>query len=606
MGFDISGNTHIDKPVINMDFVSDKSIDKRFYCVRGSTATYFDGKSVKGSENLLKWSQATTGWSNAGLTLTNNAVAAPDGTTTAMQLTETTDNSAHNIFVQNYAAIGLQSVLSVFVKRNGRDVQLLVGGNDVDNSNNTYANFDLANGTLGTVGSGVQDATITDYGNGWYRISIAYCSIVSSSQATVLALITSSTASKDQNYTGDGSSGVYAWGFQKEHSVHKKPGAYQPTTSAAKGRYIAHLATSSNHTPRIEHEPDTFKPKGLLLEATATNRIVRSEDFTNSWTLDDITVYSNAAISPTGELNASKICKSNTTDVHQMYLSFSHSAGLISGSFFAKAGEETTLKTTIFNSTDTHVVNVNWDLSAGTATITAGTTGNKTTMTECGDGWYLCTCSGTATTTSSAFYFYPNNSGTHQGNAFNGIYLFGVQAEDGEWPTSYIPTSGATVTRNNENLYLEDADTIINNENYSIYLDVHVQFRYGLSYPTVFAYRASTDTNTRQDMFIVGSNGALSNNFVYNSTTLSQFAHGNYTTGEFDKKHVVTYNQLGEGHKGMVTGGTYRATGTNVFIGNKKDQIRMGNSTRMIFRFFKVYNTSFTQSQIEEMVESDG
>jgi len=82
--------------------------------------------------------------------------------------------------------------------------------------------------------------------------------------------------------------------------------------------------------------------------------------------------------------------------------------------------------------------------------------------------------------------------------------------------------------------------------------------------------------------------------------------HGNYTTGEFDKKHVVSYNHLGGAHKAMVTGGTYRTTGTNVFIGNQKDQITMGNSTRMIFRFFKVYNTSFTQSQIEEMVESDG
>src|SRR6056300_806750 len=193
MGFDISGNTHIDKPVINMDFVSDKSIDKRFYCVRGSTATYFDGKSVKGSENLLKYSQSTTGWAGSNMNTTNNAVAAPDGTTTAMQLTENTATGAHNVYTNNYSSIGLQSVFSVFVKRNGRDVQLLCGSNDTDNISNTYANFDLANGTLGTVGSGVQDATITDYGNGWYRISIAYCSIVSTSQATVLGFITSTT-----------------------------------------------------------------------------------------------------------------------------------------------------------------------------------------------------------------------------------------------------------------------------------------------------------------------------------------------------------------------------------------------------------------------------
>lgn len=606
MGFDISGNTHIDKPVINMDFVSDKSIDKRFYCVRGSTATYFDGKSVKGSENLLKYSQAIAGWTSTNMGRTDNAVAAPDGTTTAMQLTESTATAAHNIYAQNYSSIGLQSVFSVFVKRNGRDVQLLVGNNDVDNINNTYANFDLANGTLGTVGSGVQDATITDYGNGWYRISIAYCSIVSDTQATVLGFITSTTAGRDEYYTGDGSSGVYAWGFQKEHSIHKKPSAYVPTTTLAKARYIAHLATAKIHTPRIEHEPDTFKPKGLLIESAATNQIVRSEDFTSTWGADNITVYSNATISPTGELNASKICKSNTTDSHQLAIGFSHSAGLISGSFFAKAGEETTLKSTMYNSTDTHIVNVTWDLSAGTYAFNNTTTGYKASMTYCGDGWYLCTCTGTATTTSSTFYFYPKDAGTHQGNAFNGIYLFGVQAEDGEWPTSYIPTSGTTVTRSSENLILDNADTIINNENYSIYLDAHVQFRYGLGYPNVFAYRASTDANTRQDLFFVGSNGSLANNFVYNSTTLTQLPHGNYTTGEFDKKHVVSYNHLGGAHKAMVTGGTYRTTGTNVFIGNQKDQIRIGNSTRMIFRFFKVYNTSFTQSQIEEMVESDG
>ena len=97
----------------------------------------------------------------------------------------------------------------------------------------------------------------------------------------------------------------------------------------------------------------------------------------------------------------------------------------------------------------------NVNLTNGVVEVESGQT---TTVSAFGNGWYRITCVATATTGSG--YWFVNitdnpsmaRNGNYIGNGTDGLYLFGVQTEQGSYPTSYIPTNGQSggVTRQAE------------------------------------------------------------------------------------------------------------------------------------------------------------
>jgi hypothetical protein len=175
-------------------------------------------------------------WPKYRVTVTANAVVAPDGTTTADKIVEDNTNSYRG--VTGYRSglsvtAGVRYTFSIYLKAAERNWVLLALG-DGSRFGDCSANFNLANGTIGTYNQGAASpamtAAITYAGDGWYRCQInATC--LSTSVTSVAVGIQLCSGDNVAVYTGDNVSGVYAWGGQFEAGA--EASSYIPTTTGA-------------------------------------------------------------------------------------------------------------------------------------------------------------------------------------------------------------------------------------------------------------------------------------------------------------------------------------------------------------------------------------
>jgi hypothetical protein len=207
------------------------------------------------------------------------------------------------------------------------------------------------------------------------------------------------------------------------------------------------IQTAAVNAPRFDHNPTTGESLGLLVEESRTNLVLRSEEFDNaSWTKVNLTITPNTTTAPNGTITADSVIPNTITSIFYTQQDVTTTASTIyTWSVYLKANGFSWVFLDAFDGSNHRT----WfDIANGVVgTVEAG---NTSTITSVGNGWYRCTLtrlSAGGLVSYAVALVSGNNALTGTGNSTNGVYAWGAQTEAGAFPTSYIPTTTAAVTR---------------------------------------------------------------------------------------------------------------------------------------------------------------
>ena len=426
-----------------------KTIDGKYYprdmtFTRATTGTRVNeaGLVELVPYNLLQRSEEFDNaiWTKTTASVVANATTSPIGTLTADNLIP---NAVTFGLVQQTANItaNVPNTFSIYVKYNGISTFQLQTRDNANNANVALVFFNVLTGVISVAPSASgaysnASADIESVGNGWYRLSLTSTSNISVTSKFRLV-----------GDLSDGVNGYFIWGAQLVEGT--QPLDYLPTTDRL-------------DIARIDYS--TGEPV-LLLEPQRTNLALQSSSFDNTTTwingiggtgVNPIRT-ANAIISPSGIQDADTIVfdrgagntLSDQSIINQQitiattgtyYFSVwlkATASGDIGKQVFIRCGNAAALQAV--------TLTANWVRYETTASVTAGSNG------------FQVGSRGTITTSNSV-----------------SVDLWGAQLEAGSYATSYIPTTSATVTRNQEVCLKTGASALIGQTEGTLYAEFNL------------------------------------------------------------------------------------------------------------------------------------
>ena len=435
--------------------------------------------------NLILNSQEVALWAtNAGPTINSNVATAPNGTFTADRINAAAAY-ASGVYQVFTSVSGQIYTLSVSVKNDSSATSLLIG-NDA-NPGTGYVLFNPTTGAITSVAGSVTASSVINEGNGWYRVSITYVS-TGTPNAFVIYSVTG------------GVNSFFVWGAMANIGSTALP--YQPTTDRL-------------NYPRITYQ----NGRGALLsEPQRTNVLTNSQNFNlTPHTLQNATVTTGSGISPDGTNNANKLISSGgSSTFYRWYDNLGALGGTYVYSIFAKADSGSMQYVCIgINTNASNGPNNVVEYNIVNGTVSRNPYGVTAYVEPYKDGWYRlvhiynlgtagsfvhpCIAISNGTATLSTFQnLWDSTAGQY-------VYLWGSQYEAGSFPTSYIPTTSATVTRPADASSDTSATSVIGQTEGVIYSDLffepngaernYIYLNDSTGYNAGFCYLVGSSTN---------------------------------------------------------------------------------------------------------------
>ena len=215
------------------------------------------------------------------------------------------------------------------------------------------------------------------------------------------------------------------------------------------------LKMASVNTPRLDYGPTGGnQPQGVLIEESRTNLMYYSGVYNGgSWSTGQSTATNFATTAPDGSTTAVQLVEDTSTNQHTVGQGATVTAGQVyTFSVYVKSySGDRNVELLLYDGTDGNFGGyVVFNPLTQSVVLSGGSGAGATyTATKLANGWSRLSVSGTPTVTyfGSNIKIYSGTNYSYTGNGTSGIYYWGAQLEAGAYPTSYIPTTAATVTR---------------------------------------------------------------------------------------------------------------------------------------------------------------